>query len=455
MGIVTLPREERERTARVADFHARRETGAPGAEPITVRSAANTYLDWLTAKNRRTAADTRGRLHHDFLPTFGDRLIASLTKTMLDRWLASMVPNSDDPDQVRRSKDSANRVLTLVKALLNHAMRDPSNGLSDDSAWRLVKPFQGVSKARDTRYTDEEVRRIIDGAPDAAVRNLIIGAYLCGARYGELADARVSHFDPRTKTLRVNVGKTGTRTIILQTSAAEFLNGLTERRGPHEFLLVCSDGRRWKKSDQTRPVEDAPKRAGLAPDGSIYALRHTYVSRAIEGGVTRAHLRTTMLERRRKVMASWAAFSWLARAARRSCGFDDRRSVRYANGATTGEINSSCADSGEGLTPFQEGHRRPVAAFSARASDGRNGRPARRCERAAANSISRQRGRGTARPDPHRHHRRRLQLNFLRSIDVDAAHPRRRNHRRLRRLVQRPVNVRDSDAEHLANLHLR
>ena len=264
---------------------ARRETGAPGAEPITVRSAADTYLDWLTAKNRRTAADTRGRLNHHFLRTFGDRLVTSLTKTVLDRWLASIVPNSDDPDQVRRSKDSANRVLTMVKALLNHAMRDPSNGLNDDSAWRLVKPFQGVSKARDTRYTDEEVHRLIDGAADAAVRNLIMGAYLTGARYGELAEAGVSHFDPRTKTLRVNVGKTGTRTIILQTSAAGFFGRLTEGRGPDEFLFVRSDGRRWKKSDQTRPVKDALKRAGLGPDGSIYALRHTYVSRAIEGGV--------------------------------------------------------------------------------------------------------------------------------------------------------------------------
>jgi integrase len=264
---------------------ARRESGAPGAQPLPVHSTAETYLDWLTAKNRHTAADTRGRLNRHFLPKFGDRLIASLTKTMLDRWLASMVPSSGDPDQARRSKDSANRVLTMVKALLNHAMRDPSNRLSDDSAWRLVKPFQGVSKARDTRYTDEEVQRLIDGAADAAVRNLIMGAYLTGARYGELAEARISHFDPRTKTLRVNVGKTGSRTIILQTSAAEFFSRLTERRGPDEFLFVRSDGRRWKKSDQTRPVKDALKRAGLAPDGSLYALRHTYVSHAIEGGV--------------------------------------------------------------------------------------------------------------------------------------------------------------------------
>jgi site-specific recombinase XerD len=45
------------------------------------------------------------------------------------------------------------------------------------------------------------------------------------------------------------------------------------------------DGTRWKRPDQTRPIKDALKKAGLAPDGSNYALRHTYVSHAIEGGV--------------------------------------------------------------------------------------------------------------------------------------------------------------------------
>jgi integrase len=92
----------------------------------------------------------------------------------------------------------ANRVLSMVKALLNHAMRDPSNGLTDDSAWRFVKPFHGVSKQRDIRYTDEEVRRLVDSAGDASLANLITGAYLTGARYGELSEARVSHFDTRT-----------------------------------------------------------------------------------------------------------------------------------------------------------------------------------------------------------------------------------------------------------------
>ena len=130
-----------------AKTEARKYGGYHSAEPLTVRTAAETYLQWLAAKNPRTAADARGRLTKHFLPKFGNRLIAQLTKTMLDAWLASMVAASGDPERARRSKDSANRVLSMVKALLNHAMRDPSNGLTDDSAWRLVKPFHGRKSA--------------------------------------------------------------------------------------------------------------------------------------------------------------------------------------------------------------------------------------------------------------------------------------------------------------------
>ncbi len=38
---------------------ARRGSDAPGFEPVTGRMAAEIYLKWLTAKNPRTAADTR------------------------------------------------------------------------------------------------------------------------------------------------------------------------------------------------------------------------------------------------------------------------------------------------------------------------------------------------------------------------------------------------------------
>ena len=54
-----------------------------------------------------------------------------------------------------------------------------------------------------------------------------------------------------------------------------------------EFLFLRCDGQRWKKSDQTRPFKGALSAAALPGNGSIYALRHTYISFAIEGGVPR------------------------------------------------------------------------------------------------------------------------------------------------------------------------
>jgi integrase len=255
------------------------------ALPLTIQVAAETYLSWLEAKNPRTAADTRGRLNKHFLPKFGAKLVTSLTKTILDGWLASMVISSPDAEKVRRSRDSANRVLTMVKALLNHAVRDVTNGIMDDSAWRHVRPFQGVAKPREVRFTQEEVSRLWACAPDKATRSLLTGAFLTGARYGELIEAKIAHFDVRSGTLKVNVSKTGARTIVLQSSASEFFIKLTKDREGDEYIFIREDGSRWKRSDQTRPIKEALNKAELPEEGSIYALRHTYISHAIEGGV--------------------------------------------------------------------------------------------------------------------------------------------------------------------------
>jgi NAD(P)-dependent dehydrogenase (short-subunit alcohol dehydrogenase family) len=53
------------------------------------------YLQWLIAKNLRTAADTESRLEKHFLPKFGDRLVSGLTKSDLDGWLASLMLGND------------------------------------------------------------------------------------------------------------------------------------------------------------------------------------------------------------------------------------------------------------------------------------------------------------------------------------------------------------------------
>jgi integrase len=253
--------------------------------PLTVELAAQSYLASLEARNERTANDARLRLKRLFLARFGDRHVSELTRRQLEAWRDSLVRTDNDNEQRRRSQDTANRVLSIVKAMLNHAVGDPSNGISDDSAWRLVRPFQRVGRAREVHFTTAEVLRLLDGCNDAAFRDLLTAGFLTGARYGELAACRVRHFDPDSETLHVPSGKTGARTVILQPEAVSFFSRIATERAPDAPLLARSDGGAWGPSHQVRPMKRALAAAKLDPTGTYYALRHSYISRAIEAGV--------------------------------------------------------------------------------------------------------------------------------------------------------------------------
>ena len=258
--------------------------GGDISKPLTVRRAAEVYLERLEAKNPRTARDTRGRLRLHFLRKFGDELVTGLSKAKLDAWLNSLVSKSPDREVVRKSQDTANRVLTMVKALLNHALRDPANRITDDHAWRLVKPFAEVAVPRAVHFSSEQARALIGACPDKDFADLLAAGFLTGARYGELTACSVRDFDPVARTLRVD-GKTGQRAIILQPEAVTFFNQIAKDRPVDAPLLSRSDGGRWSRSHQQRRMAYALELAGLDKAGTFYALRHSYISRAIEGEV--------------------------------------------------------------------------------------------------------------------------------------------------------------------------
>ena len=94
----------------------------------------------------------------------------------------------------------------------------------------------------------------------------------------------MSDVDFAAKTWHVS-GKTGSRTIILQQSAVEFFQSLVTDKSASDFLFTMENGQPWKPSDQTRPFKAALRAAGLPLDGSMYALRHSYISSAIENGM--------------------------------------------------------------------------------------------------------------------------------------------------------------------------
>jgi integrase len=112
--------------------------------------------------------------------------------------------------------------------------------------------------------------------------NLLTAGFLTGAR--ELVALNVGDFDPAATTLTI-ARKTGRRTIILQSDAVTFFSRIAADRGIKETLLKRSDGARWNRSHQQRRMAATLAASGPNKSGTFCALRHSYISRAIEGGV--------------------------------------------------------------------------------------------------------------------------------------------------------------------------
>ena len=266
--------------------------GAPRAKPterLTVKTALEAYLTALAARSKH-AKDARQRCEKHIYPTLGSKRVDALTRTDVETWRnALVVDRDDDPDTKRRSQDSANRLLTILKAGLNHAFSEETNGIASDKAWRSVKAFRDTTGTREYHFTPEETIRLIDSArkldETGTFANLCEAGFLTGARYGELAALDVRHFDARQGSLQVPSGKTGSRIVSLTAESIAFFAPLAMDRPGTEPLLPRWDGERWGKSHQHRPMKDALKDAKLPLKASFYALRHSHISRAIEAGM--------------------------------------------------------------------------------------------------------------------------------------------------------------------------
>ena len=106
----------------------------------------------------------------------GDLVVAELTAEQLRRWLATLAaspkqtrpkagvpqykPAAEGDEAVRRRRASANRVLTMLKAALNHVYDE--GHVSNRDAWgRKLKPFREVEVAR-VRYLNlAEAQRLL------------------------------------------------------------------------------------------------------------------------------------------------------------------------------------------------------------------------------------------------------------------------------------------------------
>jgi integrase len=275
---------------------------APQAGPYTVSMA---LADYRADYQRRGGKSTD---HHDsaaavwIVPELGAVPLDKLTKRQVTAWhqkVAESPPRARgkrkpgaepkqhkldiSPEGVRRRRSTANRVLTLLKAALNHAHRE---GLcASDDAWRTVRGFREVDAARLRYLSDNEARRLTSACP-ASFRAMVQAALLTGCRYGELTAMTADDFNPDAGTVRIRVSKSGKpRHVVLTQEGRDFFTAAATGKLGSDRLFTRPDGRPWRRSEQARPLAVACEVAKISPAVSFHGLRHTYASRLAMKGV--------------------------------------------------------------------------------------------------------------------------------------------------------------------------
>jgi integrase len=268
--------------------------------PFTVQGAIEDYLKAYERRGGKAVYDTRRAAETHILPLLGTTNVAKLTARKITDWhhgLAEKRPRSrtkkgrkqnyremeKGPDAVRRRRSTANRILTVLKAALNHAWK--AEHVSNDDAWRRVKPFKGVETTLVRYLTEAECVRLVN-ACEPAFRNLVRGALLTGCRYSELAAMHVADFNADAGVITVRDSKAGKpRHVVLTDEGQRLFASLTAGKLGNDPIFTRGDGGMWGKSHQLRPVLEACKRAKINPAISFHVLRHTHGSTLAMRGV--------------------------------------------------------------------------------------------------------------------------------------------------------------------------
>ena len=273
--------------------NARRDAAAWGSamangvlnKAATVSDACKSYVEFLlNNKSKACADDAKGRftrLVYD--DKIGRIQLLKLRTSDVESWLYAQAPHdeAEDEDDLRRSRDTANRNLSSLKAALNRAMKNKL--VATDAGWKTVSAYKDVGRRR-TDYLDKKQRQDLIKACSDDLAALVKAMLLTGARPGELAKLTVSNFDKTQSSVEFN-GKTGFRIATLSDTAHSLFTEQSKNKLPTAPLLSQENGSSWDKDAWKKCYKTAAKKAKLPSSVVMYTLRHVAISEMIMGNM--------------------------------------------------------------------------------------------------------------------------------------------------------------------------
>jgi integrase len=283
---------EQAQEAALLRFKELQQDGGVIKAPYTVAEATEAYLEWFRV-HRKSIVETEAMIRVHILPTFGEDVIDMLKSERIKSWLTRLASKparkrskigaatahreAPQDDNAKRSrKSTANRILTVFKAILNKAYEDDK--VSSCDAWKKVKPFKSVDEPVVRFLQPHEATRLLN-ASEADFRQLVNAALMTGARYSELTAMTVADFSAEGESVFVRPSKSGKgRHIPLTAEGVQVFANATVGKTGKALIFTRADGSAWGKNYQVRPLLVSCQIAKIEPAIGFHELRHTYAS---------------------------------------------------------------------------------------------------------------------------------------------------------------------------------
>jgi len=266
----------------------------------TIAMATQDYLKDYVLRGKKSYKHCNDMINLRILPTFGDVDLTRLRPKMIEDWKEAIIttgrlyhpprngkgkqaPPPTEPDQVRARKNTANRCLTVLLAILNFSHRQGKVRTKD--GWINVKHYKNVSGVRNRFLNPEEQVRLVN-ASEPGFRELLAGGMHTGCRLGELHALRIKHVYLADQLIYIADSKTGMpRYVPLTNQGVLFFESMIVGRSSEECVFLRSNGLAWVPAIHHRMMVRACQNAKIEHLSYYEASRHTYAANMVRLGV--------------------------------------------------------------------------------------------------------------------------------------------------------------------------
>jgi integrase len=250
----------------------------PPSRSITVSAAAADWLKYVELEKREVSTIAGYRIHFEkhIKPRLGSIKLAALTTPRIEKF-------RDDLLESGASRFLAKRVIGALKSILKDAKR--RGNVAQNVATDVKVDTGGRHRERLKIGTHipsrEEIRRLVDAAPEGRARALIMTAAFTGLRASEVRGLRWEDVDLKHNVIRVHQRADRYNEIGRPKSASG------ERTVPIGSM-VANTLRLWKAACPPSAGDLAfPTRTG-APDGLTNIVNRIWMPLQIKAGVVNA-----------------------------------------------------------------------------------------------------------------------------------------------------------------------